>query len=56
MQRVELLGSLLEVSTNEEYTRQLKSELNQYFNVMTGVIVESANLLSPQALGTYSLS
>ncbi|KAL5962952.1 hypothetical protein TSMEX_009319 [Taenia solium] len=52
MQRVELLESLLEVSTNEEYTRQLKNELSQYFNIMTGFIVESANSLSPQTLAS----
>ncbi|EUB56301.1 hypothetical protein EGR_08846 [Echinococcus granulosus] len=50
MERTELLESLLEVSTNEYYAHQLKDELGRYFNVMTGVVVESANLLSPQNL------
>ncbi|VDM16070.1 unnamed protein product [Hydatigera taeniaeformis] len=56
MQRAELLESLLEVSTNEECTCQLKNELGQYFNLMVGVILESANLLPPQALGTSTFN
>nr|CDS23103.1 FAM203 family protein GA19338 [Echinococcus granulosus] len=52
MERTELLESLLEVSTNEYYAHQLKDELGRYFNVMTGVVVESANLLSPQNLAS----
>lgn len=51
MERTELLSSILQISCQDEYINQLIDELDVYFNLLTGVIIESGDYLSPYTLG-----
>ena len=58
MSRVELLESLLQISTDEKSIQDLEDELNQYFLLLTGLIIESTDSITPYTLGirfSYSL-
>lgn len=51
MERTELLEALLQVSSDPESTKAISNELNQYFDLLTGVVVESVKSLPPVRLG-----
>lgn len=51
MDRTEVLKTVLQISCEDEYITQLGDELTTYFSLLTGVIVESSELLSPYTLG-----
>ena len=54
MSNLGLLTSLLEISTDENSTQELDDELNQYFVLLAGVIVESTTSIPPYTLGEHS--
>uniref|UniRef100_A0A5K3FS86 Protein HGH1 homolog n=1 Tax=Mesocestoides corti TaxID=53468 RepID=A0A5K3FS86_MESCO len=52
MEQAGLLEALLQVSTDEASTREITEELSHYFDILTGVIVESAQSMSSSALSS----
>ncbi|VDO09113.1 unnamed protein product [Rodentolepis nana] len=52
MERVEVLRSLLQLSCEDKYITQLDGELTTYFDLLTGVIVESNDSMSPYSLAS----
>ncbi|KAM3180551.1 hypothetical protein ACTXT7_016066 [Hymenolepis weldensis] len=52
MGSTEVLRTILQISDEDEYINQLSDELNTYFNLLTGVIVESNDLMSPCTLAS----
>lgn len=56
MERTELLEALLQISSDEKSTEAINDELSHYFDILTGVIVESVRSLSPTRLGNSVLS
>ncbi|VDL61580.1 unnamed protein product [Hymenolepis diminuta] len=52
MGSTEVLRTILQISDEDEYINQLSDELSTYFNLLTGVIVESKDLMSPSNLAS----